>query len=47
MSPENCKQVLFQLSYIPVLTCGFVLCVSWTVAQHSGGTIGRAAGVIR
>jgi hypothetical protein len=32
--------VLFQLSYIPMLTCGFASHhASWTVAQHSNSTI--------
>ena len=40
--PLLAKQVLFQLSYIPVLTCGFVWHrVSWTVAQHSSSMAWR------
>jgi hypothetical protein len=43
MSPETCKAGLFQLSYIPMLTCGFASHhASWTVAQHSNSTIGAA-----
>jgi hypothetical protein len=43
MSPENCKQALCQLSYIPVLTCGFASHhASCTVAQHSNSTITAA-----
>jgi hypothetical protein len=37
MSLENCKQVLFQLNYIPVLTCGFACPRPW-----HGSTVGHA-----
>ena len=41
--PLLAKQVLFQLSYIPMLTCGFASHhASWTVAQHSNNTITAA-----
>jgi hypothetical protein len=41
--PLLAKQVLFQLSYIPVLTCGFASHhASGTVAQHSNSTITAA-----
>jgi hypothetical protein len=41
--PLLAKQVLFQLSYIPMLTCGFGLhCTPSTVARRSNGTITAA-----
>jgi hypothetical protein len=41
--PLLAKQVLFQLSYIPMLTCGFASHrASCTVAQHSNRALGEA-----